>query len=337
MRPQLALLTLGGLVLGGLALGCSPERPAVPPPEPEPEPSGPSPSHTPPQRPELPPARLAELSGNVTIAGVAARQGQSIEDDQSVDVPEGGQAALNLRDGGRVVLFGPALGRVVVDGAAEVFVLRGGAHAVLSPMGNAVRPPLRVCTPAVTAEIPRSAELFVEVMPGGATWVSVLSGGASVSDGDADARQQLRASDLVAQQSLLAVARAGEVVAGPGRLEAAREAARALAGQAAPADVPRMRRELGAQVERLDQALRWLETETRRGRDLTTQHRTAVREQRQDDVRRLMRDLVEHSRALYRLRRLATTRWERVRTQALLLASMGETVSPDPVAARLDR
>ena len=91
---------------------------------------------------------------------------------------------------------------------------------------------------------------------------------------------------------------------------------------------------LRSETERLDQALRWLETEARRGRDLTNQHRDAVREGNQEESSRLQRELVGHSQSLYRLRRLATARWERVRAKQLRLAAAGRAPNEDPVASR---
>src|SRR5690606_4534844 len=101
----------------------------------------------------------------------------------------------------------------------------------------------------------------------------------------------------------------------PRRLADAREAAAALAVAPPEPEAERLARDVQNEARRLDAALRLLETETRRGRELTTQHGAAVREGRRDEAQRLQRRLVDHSQALYRLRQLATARWERLRAQ----------------------
>ncbi|MCZ7682229.1 MAG: hypothetical protein M5U28_26935 [Sandaracinaceae bacterium] len=284
-----------------------------------------------------PPARLRDLTGLVTLDGAAAERGASIDAEESVEVPAEGRAVVQLADGGRVNLEGGSLGRVVTETAAQLLLIRGAVHAVQPPAGSSPRPPLRVVTPTATVEIGVSGEVYVAVFEGGASWVVVLGGGAAVSNGEADARRRLRTVELAAGQAVAVAGRIAEPTPAPRRLSEAREAARALAGPPEGSEVERLPREIEAEAERLDQALRWLETETRRGRELTTQHNAAVRGGDREEAQRLQRQLVDHSQALYRLRQLATARWERLRTLWLRFGSLGPLPAADPVAQRRER
>lgn len=285
-----------------------------------------------------PPARLRTIEGLVTIDGAAAQPGAAIDAEQSVEVPVGGSAAVQLADGGRVTLEGGSLARVVTDGAAQLLLVRGAAHAVQPPSGNAPRPPLRVVAPSATVEIGGAGEVYLAVFEGGASWVVVLGGAAAVSNGEADARRRLRTVELPAGQAVAVSGRSiAEPTPAPGRLSEAREAARALAVAPAEPEVDRLPRDIAAESERLDQALRWLETETRRGRELTSQHDAAVREGRRTEAQRIQRELVEHSQTLYRLRQLATARWERLRVLWLRLGTLGPLPAADPVEQRRER
>ncbi|MEC7523170.1 MAG: FecR domain-containing protein [Myxococcota bacterium] len=284
------------------------------------------------------PARLLRTEGGVTIGGAATRGEMDVEPEQPIEVPEGGRAVLQLRDGGRVELDGGSLARVTDDGGAQLLLLQGALFAVQPPSGNAPRPPLRIASAATTIEIGGAGEVYLALFPSGAAWVSVLGGMAAISVGEADNRRRLRALELGGGHAVAVTGRLAEPTEGPGRLTAAREAARTLAsGDPEPPARDRLTRDLSNEVDRLDQALRWLETETRRGRELTTTHREAVRQKNVDEGRRLQRELVEHSRALYRLRRLATARWERTRALHLRLVATGNAPAEDPIDERRDR
>lgn len=291
------------------------------------------------EREDPAPARLVRIEGAVTVDGAAARAGEAIEAEEPIEVPEDGRAVIQLLDGGRVELDGGGRARIVGEGAAQVFLTRGGLYAVQPPAGNAPRPPLRVVSPSATVEIGQAGELYLALFENGASWIAVLGGGVSVSTGEADVRRTLRTVDLTRGQAVAVPGRIMEPTEAPSRLTAARAAARELAAAEGTAEVDpeRMRREVGHEVERLDQALRWLETETRRGRELTSEHRAAVRDGQADEAQRLQNELVEHSRSLYRLRRLATARWERLRVQQLRLHAVGAAQGDDPVSARRDR
>ncbi len=332
-----------GLLLGLLLAACGEGDPAPAPVDDDPPPRAHGhgthdPGHGGP-RPEAPPARLARLSGTVTVDGAAARAGVGVDAEATVEVPADGTAVLVLRDGARLELEPGAIARVVTQGPAQVLLVRGGGFVTQPAAGNSARPPLRVATPAGTLEIGGSGSAYVAAFGNGTAWVAALDGAATVSTGEADSRRRLRETELAQGQAVAVAGRIAEPTEGPARLPAARAASAALAaGEGVGEGDPEAgARGLAAEVERLDQALRWLETETRHGGELTAQHRAAVQASEQDESRRLQRELVAHSQELYRLRRLAHARWERVRAQRLWLGLLDAAPSPDPVAARADR
>jgi ribosome-associated protein YbcJ (S4-like RNA binding protein) len=323
----------GGLWLTwGLALGCGGE-PEVP--------SDPAPVEAPAARAHVvdpPPAQVREVEGVVTVAGAAARVGQPVDAEEPIEVPEGGRAALQLVDGGGITLDGPALARVIEDGAAQMLLARGAAHLAQPPSSSSPRPPLRVVTPSATVEIGVAGEAYVALFDGGASWVAVSSGSVAVSNGEADSRRRLRTVELTAGQAVsVPSGRIAEPTEGPRRLTEVREAARALAAEPTEPEPERLARDLQNETQRVDQALRWLETETRRGRELTTAHGAAVRGGQTAEAQRIQRQLEAHSQSLYRLRQLSTARWERLRVQWLRLGLLGPLPASDPVAARRER
>lgn len=303
------------------------------------EPSAPAPASvdSAPHAVDPPPAQLRAVTGMVTLAGARGGPGEPVEAEQAIEVGEGASAVLQLRDGGRITLDEGARAWVVDESAAQLLLVRGAAHAVQPPAGSSPRPPLRLVTPSATVEIGQSGEAYVATFEGGASWVVALGGGVAVSNGESDARQRLRAVDLVAGQAVAVSTRIAEPTEAPRRLDAAREAASALAVAPPEPEAERLARDVENEARRLDAALRLLETETRRGRELTSQHGAAVREGRRDEAQRLQRQLVDHSQALYRLRQLATARWERLRAQWLRLGLVGQRPASDPVALRRER
>ncbi len=333
------------LALAVLLVACG-EDPAPAPLDDEPPPddvidTAANDGHGPPDTPDPPPGRLVRFTGTVVVGGAEAVAGMEIDGEVPIVVSEGGQAVIQLRDGGRLEIDGESVARLVEDAAAQAILVNGFLYAAQPPAGNAPRPPLRVASPAVTVEIGQSGEIYLASIDwSGAAWVSVLEGAAEVSVGEADNRRRVRTVELPAERAVAVPRRIAEPTEGPSTLAAAREAARLLATGGAPdaVDPAAERAVLAGETEKLDQALRWLETEARRGRDLTAQHRDAVRAGNEEDASRLQRELVAHSQELYRLRRLATTRWERVRAEHLRLEVMGDaSPTEDPVALRRDR
>ncbi len=289
--------------------------------------------------PDPAPGQLVRMTGVVTVGGAAARVAMEIDAEAPIVVPDEGRAVVQLRDGGRIEVDGPARFLLVEDAAAQVLLLYGGLYAAQPPTGNAPRPPLRAASPAATVEIGQTGEVYLTAFEWGGSWVAVLAGAVAISAGEADNSRRLRVVDLGPGRAVAVPDRIAEPTAGPSRLSGARQAGRALAISADEREVDEAaeRASLRAETDRLDQALRWLETEMRRGRDLTNGHRDAVREGNTEESQRLQRELVGHSQALYRLRHLATARWERVRAQHLRLTALGRAPSEDPVAQRRDR
>ncbi len=283
-----------------------------------------------------PPARLSEVSGAVTIAGASARRGSDVGAERALEVPQNGRAVLLLEHGGRVALEGGARARVVEEGAAQLLLTNGSAHALQPPAGDSPRPPLRLVTPTATIDIEGDGEVFVAATDG-SSFVGVLRGAATISNGEVDARRRLRTIDLAAGQALAVSARIGEPTVCPRNLRQARAAARAAIVPATEPEHERLAREVTHEAERLDESLRWLEQETRRGRELTNEHRSAVRDGHGEEAERLLRELSDHSQALHRLRQIATARWERLRAQWLRLSDIAAVPANDPVAQRRER
>jgi hypothetical protein len=281
-----------------------------------------------------PPARFGRVEGTVTMAGAVASRAEPVEAEAPIEVPEGGVADLLLRDGGRITLVDGAAARMTDEGGAQLLLLEGGAHLLQPPAGNSPRPPLRVATPFGTAEIPVSGQAYVHVFPNGTGWLAALAGTVAVSQGDATARRELRDLDLGAGRALAVTDRMAEPTEGPRRLADARAAVGAL--RSGLVDGAALADGVRDQTRRLDASLDWLEGETRRGRELTTLHRTAVREG-SEEAQQLQARLVEHSRKLYRLRRIATVRWERLRAMVLHRDRASETAGSDPVGERRER
>lgn len=329
-RAALAIVVLFSCACGDA--GDDPD-PIPDPPEPEPRPI--DEGHTPVQDP--PPGRLVRMTGTVTVDGAAARAGMDLEAELSIEVPEGGRAVIQLHHEARIELDGPARARIVENGAAQMLLIRGALFAVQPPAGNSPRPPLRIGSPNTTIEIGSAGEVYLAVFDSGAGWVAVLGGGVVITVGDADNRRRLRSIELGAGSAVTATDRLAEPTQGPRRLSAARAAAAQLANAPYEPDEEAEQAALAAEATRLDRALRWLETEARRGRELTSSHRDAVREGDTEESTRIQRELVGHSQSLYRLRRLAGARWERLRARHLRLQMLNRAPIEDPVAQRTDR
>lgn len=290
-------------------------------------------------RPEQPPARFGRVSGVVTVEGAQARAGMAVEAERTVEVPANGSAVLQLRDGARLELDAGSVARVVDEGPTQLILVRGRVFASQPPSGNTARPPLRIATPGATLEIGGAGEIYASTFENGSTWVTTLEGNSTATSGEADNRRRLRVADVVEGQAVAVAGRVADPTEGPGRLAAARAAAGALAAGEGmnEADTEAAGRAFAQELERLDQSLRWLETETRNGSELTTQHRAAVQAGNREEAQRLQRELVGHSQELYRLRQIARARWDRARAQHLWLGLLDAAPAEDPIAARHDR
>jgi hypothetical protein len=272
--------------------------------------------------PDQPPVRVTRFEGDVArTRGTTLTPGEGLEPGDGLVVRGEGRADLDLGDLGRVLLERDTEIRVSEGGAAQVLLLRGAVHVFVPPGLSGPRPPLRVATPAASIELGGSGEFYALAHPSGMTWVVGLAGLTTVANGESDGRRRLRTIELAPGRAVLVGARGlGEPTEGPARIDAARTAAATLLEGSSAPDRLRARRDLEDAARRLDESLLWLESETRRGRDLTNQHREAVRAGRSADAIRLQRELVSHAQQLYVLRQVATARWERVLAGSLYLA-----------------
>ena len=237
---------------------------------------------------------------------------------------------LDLREGARVELEPGSLARLGEEAPAELLLARGHVHAVLPPVGNSPRPPLRIGTPAGTVEIGGSGDLWITVRSDGTAWVALLGGRASVLTGETDeATGTERRLDLTPARAVVVGRTLEEPTEGPTTLAAARAMGVALAEGAEEAELEDA---LAAAVGALDAALDTLAAERQRGQEVQRRHRAAVSAM-DPRAATIMQELVAHGRALDAARDLLLTRFERARAIALLASGEGG----DPTAVRRPR
>jgi hypothetical protein len=240
---------------------------------------------------------------------------------------------LALRDGGQATLH-DAIVRLGTEAESELLLVRGGVHASLPPQGNSPRPPLRVATPSATAEIGASGEIWVVAFHSGGSWIVGLAGRTAVTAGDVDDERELVEQSLIPGRAVVASDRLYAPTPGPRRLDVARELTREMyTDDRAPA-AQALERSVAASRQRLDEALGWLEAERTHGEELATRHRRALA-QGSDEAAAISRELIGHSAALVRLRRLVLSRWELFEVGYAHLASSdpGDGPDPDPTPA----
>ncbi|AKF08216.1 FecR domain-containing protein [Sandaracinus amylolyticus] len=286
--------------------------------------------------PDQPPARLARATGDVLRSRGPIEAGAPLEAGDGLVVRGEGRADVDLGDGGRVSLGPDTELRIGDGGPAQVVLLEGSLHAAVPAGPAGPRPPLRIATAHASIDLGGSGELFVRAHRTG-TWVASLAGLGTVATGEVDGRRRLRVIELPPGRAIFVGARLAEPTDGPTRLDDARSAAVTIFEGAAEPEAARLTRELDDAASRLDESLLWLEAETRRGLDLTTQHREAVRAGRADEGMRLQRELVTHSQQLYALRQVATARWERLHASALATAHVPGTTPSTHAETRRDR
>lgn len=287
--------------------------------------------------PEEPPARLTRFQGDVARGRGTVAEGDALEAGDSLAIEGPGRADVDLGDGGRVVLDGDTEIRIGEGGPAQIVLVRGIVHAMVPPGPAGPRPPLRIATPAASVDLPGSGEVLVIAHGSGATWVASLSGLTIIATGEVDGRRRLRTVDLPPARALLIGSRMADPTDAPARLEDARAMGVGALAEAGELDLERATRELADAARRLDEGLLWLETETRRGLDLTSQHREAVRVGGTDAAMLLQRELVTHSQQLYALRQVATVRWERLVAEELQLDRLPGARPSDLASTRRDR
>lgn len=285
--------------------------------------------------PRLPPAELGLLEGTVTLADATAVSGMAIEAGQLVRLEGPGRATLELPGGARATLWSEGTVLLAVDPDRGIWIVRGVVHVAEPPTGLGQRTPRRIATPTATIELQGAGDVIVAVDAAGATQVGVLNGAVELTSTDVDARRRLRAIEVVAGLEVRVVDHLEEARPGASRLEDALASARAMiAAEPAPAPAPSPPG-FTSSTHRLDEALRWLEVEERRGRDLTGRHRAAVQAGRDAEAMQYQREIVGHAQAVHALRQVVLARWERFALMARVAAP--ERVQAEEVAPRLDR
>lgn len=282
---------------------------------------------------EAPIARLVRTEGDVSISSGVMRDAMPLPRSERVRVGAGGHADIDVREGARLSLEPNTDLRINDVGPARALLVAGAIH-LANPPEDGPRAILRIATPEASIAISGPGEAYIVAHPSGTTVVMVLSGGFTVSTGETDARGRLREIDLGTGRTVIVAQRMSEPVDGPQRLDEARVNSAALLAAGVAVDDERRRHDLGIAIGRLDEALGALEAEARRGAELTDLHRAAVAAADPTESMRLQGELVAHSTQLYRLREVATGRWERLRVGALTVTT---PLEPDPVLVRTDR
>jgi hypothetical protein len=286
--------------------------------------------------PALPPAAVGRIEGSALLGTVTAVEGAAVERGTWLRLEGEGRAVLELPSGARATLH--AAGEIAMAEPPDdgVWVRSGVVHVADPPGGLGGHTPLRVSTPAATFELQGAADLLVAVGPGGVTHAFVLTGHVEVTSSEVDARHRLRVVEVVAGMRIRVADRLEEPVRGASRLEDALTEARGLArgepppapgAAGAPAATPVPSPTVAA--ARLDEAMRWLELEQRRGRDLTARHRSAVQAGRSDEAMEYQREIVGHAQTVHALRQVVLVRWERL--------ALAERADPAAVGGRRER
>lgn len=282
---------------------------------------------------EAPLAVLVRSEGDVSVASGVLEAHMALARSERVRVGVGGHAEVDVREGARLSLQGDTDLRINDVGPARALLVRGALH-MANPAEDGPRAILRIATPEASIAISGPGEAYIVAHASGTTLVMVLAGAVTVSTGETDARGRLREIDLGTGRTVVVAQRMSEPVDGPQRLDDARVQAGVLLAESSPIDDERRRHDLGIAISRLDEALGDLEAEGRHGAELTDLHRAAVAAANQTESMRLQGELVSHSTQLYRLREVATARWERVRVGALTVTT---PLEPDPIVVRTDR
>lgn len=246
--------------------------------------------------------RASAVVGAVSSAGQPLRAGDAIEEGDEVDVSEGATLEVTLERGTTIRLRGPGALRFPTLPSRAVWII-GGSALIREAASDATseRVALRVATPTATLEFSGSAEIALDILPT-ATRIVVLQGTADVSASEADVRHRPRVVALTAGQQLRVAERLEDAAPGPTRAEEV---------GSLPALVPAAAPPQGG-LHRLDEALRWLELEERRGHELTGRHRIAVQAGDTTAGMEAQRQLVAHAQLVYLLRQLVLARWERI-------------------------
>ena len=287
--------------------------------------------------PRLPPAELGVIEGNVTIDRVTGVTGAAVEAGRVVALEGPGRATLDLPGGARGTLWAAGSMLLAEQPDRGLWIVGGVVHVADPPMGLGGRTPLRIATPTATLELQGAGDVVVSVLANGTTHVSVLNGAVEVTSTEVDARHRLRVVEVVAGLEVRVVDHAEEPTQGSARLDDALAAGRALvlAEPTPPTPGAPTPPSFHAATSRLDEAMRWLEVEERRGRDLTTRHRAAVQAGQSEEAMQYQREIVGHAQSVHALRQVVLARWERFALTARLAPD--PRVAAEEVTPRLDR
>jgi hypothetical protein len=278
-------------------------------------------------------AVLLVAEGDVQLGRGVPRAGLALERGERLRVGPGARAELELREGARLGLEAGTEVRLGDVGPAHVLLVAGTLH-LRRPTREGPQAVVRLATREASIVVQGAGEFLVVASDRGASAALALSGRATIASGELDGRGRLREIELTAPRAILVDAHLGEPADTAAGLEEARTAASALLDALPALDAEHRRRDLGAAIGRLDEALGALEAEARRGGALTLRHREAVAAAEPDEAGRLGGELAAHAAALHRLRESATARWERVRVHVLAL---GSAPTPDPAEVRAER
>ena len=247
-------------------------------------------------------AHVRAVIGAVSSAGQPLRAGDAIDEGDEVDVADGATLEVTLEPGTTLRLRGPGALRLPTLPARAVWILGGSALIrEAAEETTSERVALRIATPTATLELASSAEIVLDLLPS-ATRIVVVQGSVDVTGSEADARHRPRIVTLPAGQQMRVAERMEDAMPGPLRAEEV---------SSLPALVPAAALPQGG-LHRLDEALRWLELEERRGHELTGRHRIAVQAGDTTAAMEAQRQLVAHAQFVYLLRQLVLARWERI-------------------------
>jgi|GEM_PF-2401358 len=278
-------------------------------------------------------AVLLFAEGDVQLGRGVPHAGLALERGERLRVGPGSRAEVELREGVRLGLEAGTDLRLGDIGPAHVLLIAGPLHLTRPPR-EGPQPVVRLATREASIVIPSEGEFLVVESEAGASATVALSGRSTVASGEFDGRGRLRELELTAGHAVLVDAHLGEPIATATDLPSAQASAAALLAGMPALDDEHRRRDLGAAIGRLDEALGALEAEARRGGALTLGHREAVASAEHDEATRLGEDLAAHAAALHRLREAATARWERVSVHVLALEN---APAPDPAEVRAER
>jgi hypothetical protein len=134
--------------------------------------------------------------------GVAIAARDTLPAMQWIETGADGHIVFDFPQDGRVEIEPQTRFAVGEDRPMQILLASGAVHAVLVPIGNAPRSPMRIATPSSTSEITGSGDIFVRTSPDGAdTTTVVLLGEISMHTGTREATERPAITRVHAGQS----------------------------------------------------------------------------------------------------------------------------------------